>query len=177
MLNEQSCDNGSETCACFGNDTCNDGLACRSGQCVPADESGFGDGGSPGTGGTGEPVPGTAGRGGTPATGGTGEPGGTGGRPSNPRRGACTQTDELEELAQAEYDGLTPGEWGDYCGRTCLPEVGTELYAPCITQCVMDKTQNAITPECARCFAIPMECSIDHCFGECAADTPEPSLG
>jgi hypothetical protein len=58
------CPTGSETCACYGNDTCNAGLACASHLCVRLPGGDAGGGG--GTGGAGG-VPGTGGSSGSPA--------------------------------------------------------------------------------------------------------------
>jgi hypothetical protein len=45
---DEGCDEGTEGCRCYGNDTCDPGLACRSNLCV--DLGGGGMGGQPGTG-------------------------------------------------------------------------------------------------------------------------------
>jgi hypothetical protein len=37
--NEKTCQTGSERCGCFGNNTCNSGLICKSGLCVNQDSS------------------------------------------------------------------------------------------------------------------------------------------
>jgi hypothetical protein len=78
---------------------------------------------------------------------------------------------------QAEYesDGETdtPGGWAATCGRACLPDVGTDGYSPCVTDCIMFKTDYALPVQCARCLVIPVECAVLYCFSECAADTPD----
>jgi hypothetical protein len=90
---------------------------------------------------------------------------------------ACVVTPEMEEAALADYesDGETdtPGGWAATCGRACLPDVGTDAYSPCVSECIMGKTNNALSPECATCLVIPVECAVLHCFSSCAADTPE----
>src|SRR5580765_2696650 len=65
------CPPGSETCACYGNATCNAGLTCASNLCVNL--GGMGGGGSGGSISTG------GGGGGASATGGTAGDGGSGG--------------------------------------------------------------------------------------------------
>jgi hypothetical protein len=75
------CPAGSETCACYGNDTCNVGLTCASHLCVRLGTGGTtgtdasagnggtsGSGGKPGTGGMGGPAGGSGGAGGRDAS-------------------------------------------------------------------------------------------------------------
>jgi len=135
-----------------------------------AGTAGTGTGGTPGTGEGGSAGTGEAG------TAGTGEAGTGGTAPVMPVD-ACITTTELQEAAEAEYtDGDTtdtPGGWAATCGRQCLPDVGTPAYSPCVTSCIMGKTDNALTEDCARCLVIPVECAVIECFSECAADTPE----
>ncbi len=89
----------------------------------------------------------------------------------------CVVSDEMEAAALAEYtvDGEsgTPGDWAENCGRACLPQLSTEAYTPCVRDCIMEKTDNALSPECATCLVIPVECAVVHCLSECVADTPE----
>lgn len=65
-----ACEQGTERCGCYGNDTCNDGLACLSDLCVATGNAGTSGGGAAGSG---------AGRGGATGSGNTTGQAGTGG--------------------------------------------------------------------------------------------------
>ena len=90
---------------------------------------------------------------------------------------ACVVSDEMKAAALAEYtvDGETgtPGDWAENCGRACLPQLNTDGYTPCVRDCIMEKTDNALSNECATCLVIPVECAVVNCLSECVADTPE----
>ena len=97
----EDCPAGTETCPCYGNDTCNAGLTCASGLCVD-----LGTGGAPGAGGSaaggaigsgGGPTGGAPGAGGSESGGAPGSGGtttGTGGA-----EGTCAQIGGLEDCA------------------------------------------------------------------------------
>jgi hypothetical protein len=73
------CTAGSETCPCYGNNTCNAGLTCASDLCVNLTSSGSGGSGAT----TGAAGAGATGSGGSPSTGSGGSPStGSGGSPS-----------------------------------------------------------------------------------------------
>ncbi len=114
---------------------------------------------------------------GSAGTGGEAGAGGEGGGGDEVVTDACTVTADLEEAALAEYtvgeDTETPGGWAEICGRGCLPDVGTPEYSPCVSACIMEKTDNALTDDCARCLVIPVECAVVHCLSSCVTDTPE----
>jgi hypothetical protein len=143
-----TCPVGSETCPCYGNMTCNVGLACFSNICVnPATGNGgsiggggatglagsTGAGGTAGGAGTQGGIAGATGTGGTGVgTGGTGV--GTGGTPGTGGSGAGTNLIKNGDFsAGKEYWDLTlqAGEVGaaDYSGGTyCVYNESTNLY-------------------------------------------------
>jgi hypothetical protein len=130
-----TCTTGTETCACYGNGTCNPGLTCLSSLCVnPASGNGgvgaTGVGGAAGGGGT---APGTGGAAGTtPGTGGTTP--GTGG--TTPGTGGAANINLIKNgdfSAGKEYWDLTlqAGDIGgsDYTGgQYCVLNESTGYY-------------------------------------------------
>ncbi len=86
-----SCPAGSETCACYGNDTCNSGLTCASHLCVNLGSAGGANGGSNSTGGTLNST-GTTVNGGTRPTGGASNLGGNGGMLGTTATGGAAAT-------------------------------------------------------------------------------------
>jgi hypothetical protein len=142
-----ACPAGAETCACYGNGTCNTGLVCFSDLCVnPATGNGgaggtLGSGGASGSGGT---IPGTGGT--TPGTGGTtpgagGTTAGTGG--TSPGSGGATGTGgstiptnliKNGDFSQGkEYWDLTPQAGESYSedysgGQYCVINPSSNYY-------------------------------------------------
>lgn len=115
------CRDGAETCACYGNGTCNAGLVCASNLCVRL---------SSGTGGTGA--------GGSPSLGGAGGATSSGGAPptpgSSPLGGRCIQDADC----RAGLTCLTPdsnalgggGPPGGLCAAPCLADGDCGAFDP-----------------------------------------------
>ena len=113
--NDGGCPAGSETCPCYGNGTCDQGLACASNLCVNLSGSGnggasgqagagsMGSGGSTGRGGSG----GATGSGGQMATGGAGGQTGSGGTGGQVGTGGGTGTGGTG-VCQTENLSFTP---------------------------------------------------------------------
>jgi hypothetical protein len=134
MKQPPPCATGAETCACYGNGTCNVGLVCFSDLCVnPATGNGgaggsLGVGGAAGSGGT---TPGTGGT--TPGSGGTTP--GTGGSPGT-GGGGVIPTNLIKNgdfSKMGEYWNLTlqAGESGAYDftgGGYCIYNLSSDYY-------------------------------------------------
>ena len=128
------CPVGNETCACYPNSTCNDGLTCASLRCVRVGATGtggtlgsggaLGSGGILGTGGNaatggsdGTPGKGgTSGTGGTVGTGGATSTGGATGAGGGPGTGGATGTGGLgppsnNQLVNGDFNSGTSAPW------------------------------------------------------------------
>ena len=90
----EDCPDGTETCPCYGNDTCNPGLTCASGLCVD-----LGTGGGPGAGG------GAIGNGGSPT-------GGAPGAGGEDLAGGAPGSGGAQAAGAAGQGGVTPGIGG-----------------------------------------------------------------
>ncbi len=141
LMTPPTCTTGTETCDCYGNMTCNPGLACLSNLCVnPASGNGGIGGGVGGAGVGGAGVGGASGSGGTtPGTGGTstgtgGTTPGTGG--SSPGTGGSTPTNLIKNgdfSLGKEYWDLTPNAGEAYSedytgGQYCIINPSTNYY-------------------------------------------------
>jgi hypothetical protein len=112
------CPAGSELCACYGNNTCNEGLVCASHICVNIAAGGAGgaggnaaqggsvSGGSPATGGL-FSAGGSPGNGGTNATGGVASKGGASGIGGSPTGGTSPRGGTSSGLGGAATGGIT----------------------------------------------------------------------
>jgi len=117
------CAAGTEGCACYGNDTCNRGLACRSALCVDL-----------GVGGSG----GLAGVGGVGGTGGVGGVGGTGGAGGSSGGGACVPTNGGVEVCD-QLDNDCNGVINDGAASETCRAVVVNATSQCTTSgvCVL----------------------------------------
>lgn len=133
------CPDGSETCACYGNKSCDDGLVCASNLCVSLGGSGGGhgkggssadvsSGGVVAAGGTTNLV----GNGGTSLTGGSGGSGGSAGATTVPQKCGNGFVEGTETCDPFTVDN----NLGDGCTPSCMAEPACPAAGgPCTSSC------------------------------------------
>lgn len=77
-------------------------------------------------------------------------------------------SDEAARLA-----GYCPGnrniqDISGQCGLDCLQDEDAQT---CVTDCIVDGTQKALSHGCASCVALTVVCARDYCLNDCIGDT------
>jgi hypothetical protein len=153
-----SCPSGSESCDCYGNGTCDQGLTCSNGRCKPAASGGAG--GMPSTGGAG-------GGGGTVSAGAAGQ--GTGGSGA----GGGSSCLAAGEFCDGMEGNCCPGTHAlrDRAGTVCLCMPMCETDAECVSGCCAPTPDRAATictlPDMCMCGGEGDPCASqgDCCVG------------
>jgi hypothetical protein len=168
-----SCAQGTERCPCYGNSTCNPGLACMSDVCVSSGGTGGtsasgGRGGTTGTGGRGGASAG--GTGGVNAGGNGGATGGAGGQSGAGGSASCGDT--TSDWHNCGACGHACANQGQFCGTSCcVAGVCAPFWGPCFAQ-------SAGYTACAQaCSSVGQTCVAQACTPTSATSNGYTWLG